>query len=76
MTLKVQMYNPRNVNSDLASNTRRIIRSNANDVKLAMDAKNLPLRHVGPRVPEGNLWISFLENELKSTGSDLVKGGP
>ena len=64
------------MNSDLASNTCRIIQSKANDVNLATDEKNLPLRHVGSRAPEGSLWISFLENELKLIGSDLFEGGP
>ena len=42
MDLKVQRYNPQNVNNELASNTRRITQSKANDVNLASNSKNLP----------------------------------
>jgi len=41
--------------SELASNTRRIIRSEANDENLASNAKNLPLKHAGSKAPEGSL---------------------
>ena len=38
---------------------------------LASNTKNLPLRHAGSKVPEGALLVTFLDNELMSTGSDL-----
>ena len=41
--------------SDLMSNTRRIIRSEANDENLVSNTKNLPLRHAGSKAPEGSL---------------------
>ena len=41
--------------SDLKSNTRRIIRSEANNENLASNTKNLPLRHAGSKAPEGSL---------------------
>ena len=41
--------------SELVSNTRRITRSEANDENLMSNAKNLPLRHAGSKVPEGSL---------------------
>ena len=41
--------------NELTSNTRRIIRSEANDVNLSSNATNLPLRHAGSKVPEGSL---------------------
>ena len=40
--------------NELVSNTRRIIRSEANDEDLASNTKNLPLRHAGPKAPEGS----------------------
>ena len=41
--------------SETALNTRRIIRSEANDENLASNTKNLPLRHVGSKAPIGSL---------------------
>lgn len=40
---------------ELMSNTRRVIRSEANGENLASNTKNLPLRHAGAKVPEGGL---------------------
>ncbi len=57
------------------SNTREITQSKANDVNLSSSAKNLPLGHASSKVLEGSLSASFPDNELKSTGSDRVKGG-
>ena len=37
------------------SNTRGIIRSEVNNENLMSNTKNLPLRHAGPKVPEGSL---------------------
>ena len=61
---------------ELKSNIREITRSNANDVNLSSSAKNLPLGHASSKVLEGSLLVKFLDNELKSTESDLVEGGP
>ena len=41
--------------SELASNTRRIIRSKANDENLTSNTKNLPLKHAGSKALEGSL---------------------
>ena len=76
MALKVRRYNPWNVNSDLVLNTCKITQSKANDVNLASNAKNLPLRRAGPKVPQRESLDRFLDNEMKLTGSDLVEGGP
>ena len=58
------------------SNTCEITQSKANDVSLFSSAKNLPLGHASLKVLEGSLSVNFPDNELKSTGSDRVKGGP
>ena len=57
--------------NELVSNTHGIIRSKVNDANLTSNTKNLPLRHAGSKAPEGSPYINFLDNELKSTGSDL-----
>ena len=41
--------------NEMASNTCRITRSEANDENLASNAHNLPLRHAGSKAPEGSL---------------------
>jgi len=41
--------------SELASNTRRIIRSEENDENLSSNMKNLPLRHASSKALEGSL---------------------
>ena len=58
------------------SNTCEITQSKANDVNLLLSVKNLPLGHASSKVLEGSLSVNFLDNELKSTGSDHVEGGP
>ena len=58
------------------SNTREITRSKANDMNLSLSAKNFPLGHASSKVLEGSLLASFLDNELKSIGSDCVEGAP
>ena len=63
------------MNSELESNTRGITRSKANDEDLSSSMKNFPLRHAISKVPEGSLYINFLDNELNSTGNDRLKEG-
>ena len=63
------------MNKELNLNILEITRSKANDENLSSNAKNLPLRHASSKVPEGSLYINFLDNELKSIGSDHSKGG-
>ena len=58
------------------SNTREITQSKANDVSLSLSAKNLPLGHASSKVLEGSLSVDLPDNELKSTGSNCVEGGP
>jgi len=58
------------------SNTCEITRSKANDVNLSSSAKKLSLGHESSKVLEGSLSTSFLDNKLKSIGSDRVEGGP
>ena len=58
------------------SNTCEITRSQANDVSLSSSVKNLPLGHASSKVLEGSLSASFLDDEMKSKGSDRVEGGP
>ena len=43
-----------NVIMKLKSNTRGIIQSKANDVKLLLNVKNLPLRHAISKVLKGS----------------------
>ena len=62
--------------NELASNTRRITRSEVNDVNLTSNATNLPLRHAGSKVPSGvsrpTSWImSWSRQEVT-----LIEGGP
>lgn len=57
------------------SNTRETTRSKGNNVNLLSSAKNLPLGHESSKVLEGSLSANFLDNELKSIGSDCVEGG-
>ena len=62
--------------NELTSNTRRITRSEANDVNLSSNATNLPLRHAGSKVPYGvsrsTSWImSWCRQEVT-----LIEGGP
>ena len=62
--------------NELVSNTRIITRSEANDENLTSNAKNLPLRHAGSKVPKGvsrsASWImSWSWQEVT-----LIEGGP
>jgi len=61
---------------ELESNTHEITWLKSNDVNLSSSAKNLPLGHAISKVLEGSLSVNLLDNELKSIGSDHVKGGP
>jgi len=61
---------------ELNLNTHEITWSKSNDVNLSLSAKNLQLEHASSKVLEGSLSVNFQDNELKSTGNDLVKGGP
>ena len=63
------------MNNALESNTCEITRSKANGENLSSNATNLPLIHAISRVLEGSFWISFLDNELKSTRSGGSKEG-
>ena len=57
------------MNSDLALNTRRITQSKANDVDLSLNAKNVPLRHAGSKLPLGSLFVN--RPTLRLEGSSL-----
>jgi len=57
------------------SNTHEVTRSKANYDNLLSSVNNLPLGHASSKVLEGSLSANFPDNELKSTGSDLIKGG-
>ena len=61
---------------ELKSNTREITQSKASNVNLSSSVKNLSLGHASSKLLEGSLLTKFLDNELKSTRSDDVKGGP
>jgi len=60
-----------NVIMKLKLNTREIIQSKANDEDLSSNA-NL-LGHASSKVLKGSFEVVFLDNELKSTGSDPSK---
>jgi len=62
-----------NVIMKLNLNTREIIQSKANDEDLSSNAKNLPFGHASSKVLKGSFEVVFLDNVLKSTGSDPLK---
>jgi len=64
-----------NVKMKVKSNTHGIIRLKANDVNLSLNVNNLPLRHASSKVSKGGSYFIFLDNELKSIGSDPSKEG-
>ena len=42
---------------------------------MSSDAKNSPLGHARSRVLKGTFYVIFLDNEMKSIGSDPSKEG-
>ena len=64
-----------NVIINLRSNTRGITSLKANDEDLSSDVKNSRLRHACSKVLKGSFYVIFLDNELKSIGSDPSKEG-
>ena len=64
------------MNKELKSNTCEVIWLEVNDENLSSSANNFPLGHASSMVLEGSPSANFLDNELNSTGSDLVQGGP
>lgn len=61
---------------ELKLNTHTITPSKDNDVNFSSSAENLPLGHESSKVLERSISVNFPDNELKSTGSNYVKGGP